>query len=64
LPLAAACAVIAVAFVLNTPQEASRPSAGETQFGVESLEPEQIERAAEDVEMLRLFSTPGPGQAL
>ena len=59
LSFAAACATVVMLFVLNIP-DARTPAVlepGVTQ--VEALEPEQIERSVEDLEMLRQFSTPG-----
>lgn len=61
LSFGAACATIAVMFVLNGPERrSSEPVSPPVQpvSIVESLEPDQIERSIEDFEMLRQFSTP------
>jgi anti-sigma factor RsiW len=58
-PFAAAAATAALAFFLNLP--ATNPGVPvQERSRIEALEPEQIERAVEDVDMLRQFSTPGP----
>jgi hypothetical protein len=57
LSLAGACATLALAVLLNVPDPAPAPLPETTR--IESLEPEQIERAVEDMDMLRQFSTSG-----
>jgi hypothetical protein len=63
-PFAAACAAAALAMFLNVPATRPVPGPVHERTRVEILEPEQIERAVEDVEMLRQFSIPGGGQSL
>ncbi|HYO83765.1 MAG TPA: hypothetical protein VES20_20350 [Bryobacteraceae bacterium] len=60
LSVAAACAALLLAVVLHFPGTGDAdarvgPSSGSA---VEKLEAEQVDRAAEDLDMLRQFSTP------
>jgi len=50
-PLAAACLLIVAGVMLHTPQVAVNP--GDSQARVEKIEPEQVERTLDDIEMLR-----------
>lgn len=62
LPFAAACAAVALALMLHVPGRNPAAPTVQERNRIESLEAEQIERALEDVEMLRQFSTPGGSQ--
>lgn len=64
LSLVAACATLVVAVALNSPDRREPPAAVQPVALVEALEPEQIERSLEDLEMLRQFSTPVPAQTI
>jgi hypothetical protein len=58
-PLAAACLLIVAGVALHTPEAALIP--GHSQARVESIEPEQVERTLDDIQMLReLEPTPRP----
>ena len=63
LPLAAGCAAMALAVIVSIPGSAPVPTPVQ-EVRVEAIEPEQLERAVEDMEMLRQFSTPGQVQTL
>ena len=54
LSLAGACATLAFAVLINVPSPTPEPLPETTR--IEALETEQIERAVEDMEMLRQFS--------
>lgn len=56
LPIGVAVAALAITIVLNQPAKTVPQSVPAGQS--EALDPEQIERSAEDLEMLRQFSTP------
>jgi anti-sigma factor RsiW len=56
-PLAAACLLIVAGVVLHTPQ--AMVSSGDSRARVEKIEPEQVERTLDDMQMLReLVLTP------
>jgi hypothetical protein len=63
LPLAAGCAAMALAVFVSIPGQRPLPSHVQ-EVRVESIEPEQLERAVEDMDMLRQFSTPAQIQKL
>ena len=63
LPLAAGCATMLLAVIVSIPGPAPVPTPVQ-EVRVEAIEPEQLERAVEDMEMLRQFSTPGQVQTL
>ncbi len=58
-PLAAACLLIVAGVALHTPQAVLHP--GSSQARVESIEPEQVERTLDDMQMLRELA-PAPRQ--
>ena len=58
-PLAAACLLIVAGVVLHTPQASLEPA--DARVSVEKIEPEQVERNLDDMQMLReLVLTPKP----
>ena len=63
LPLAAGCVAMALAVMVSIPGQGPLASPVE-EVRVESIEPEQLERAVEDMDMLRQFSTTGQVQTL
>lgn len=58
-PLAAACLLIVAGVALHSPQAVLNP--GNSQARVESIEPEQVERTLDDMQMLRELA-PAPRQ--
>jgi hypothetical protein len=70
LSVGAACAAVAVALLVNTPgddrplpHQPSTPSVVVDDTRADSMEPEQLERALEDLEMLKQLS-PSAAQSL
>ena len=63
LPLAAGCAAMALALIVNMPRHAP-VSVQAPEMRVENIDAEQLERAVEDMEMLRQFSSTGQIQTL
>ena len=63
LPVAAGCAAMALAVLISVPGQGPLPSSVQ-EVRVESIEPEQLERAVEDMDMLRQFSTASQVQKL
>ena len=53
LPVAAACAVLLVAVLLQSPTRPELPHLSERPVAVESIDVDQVERALDDVEMLK-----------
>jgi hypothetical protein len=58
LPFGAACAALAIALVMNVDEDRRSIAPQQNIAPIEALEPEQIDRSVEDLEMLRQFSTP------
>jgi hypothetical protein len=63
MPVAAACATLVAAFLLYSPSNAPVVSLQESSR-VETLEPEQVERTLEDLEMLKQLSSAPGSQSL
>src|SRR3954454_18203302 len=67
LPLAAAFATVVISVMLVTPASSPDPGSLQQSGRIESLEPEQVERTLEDIEMLKQLTPPqnsGPARAL
>ncbi len=64
LALTAVCATVVAALFLRPSAERGTDRERRETVRIEALEPEQIDRTIEDMEMLRQFSTPGQVRAL
>lgn len=60
IPLAAACLLIIASVILHTPQVPVSPA--ESQARMEKIEPDQVERTLDDIEMLRQLALQPSGQ--
>lgn len=63
LPLAAVCGTALLAVILGYPPETTQSPQPAQPTRVESLEPEQVERTLEDIEMLRQLTAPAAAPA-
>ena len=60
-PLAAACLVVVAGFLIEQNPALLAPPAQPSQIQAESIEAEQVERALEDIDMLRQLNVVPPG---